>query len=277
VKKPSVKQIDIKTWLIAEQDRSRGIRSVYLRAGILLARLPVRSVKELGKEDLGALLEALKPATASWFPALFLNTSWVQAGFPALKSFLESSEIDRIRDEIIQDLERVRRRQLVLIKGVHITIAIGDRRNLGRQLRHYNPPLSADSVDEDIPARLKGDTGSIYFGDFRSHFLQSFFADLQQVGFDSVRRCPSCQGIFIRAGRKQYCSRRCQEGAKTSRYKQSPDHNERKAFMMWRTAFRKANKRFPSPKEVSVWLKDHRDKLTRLGRPVSTQAIDKLQ
>jgi hypothetical protein len=256
MEKRSVEQTDMQKWLTSEEVQLRSIRGIYLRAACLLARLPVKSISVLAAGDKKALYSCLGLPRWDWVSTT--NEPRTSPDTPVLLSSKKDMAVENLRREVKNALEH-------LADGDEAKFSFGPTSITVFQVFFERP-------DAEHP---EPGWATAHNGDFRSEFLQRLVYELAG-GLDSLQRCPSCTKVFVRVGKRKFCSRRCLEDSKTARYKQSPDHNERKAYMMWRAAFRKASGGFPDRKEISTWLKAHRDKLTKLGRPVSTQVVERL-
>lgn len=116
-----------------------------------------------------------------------------------------------------------------------------------------------------------------FLGDLPTIFLLNAMTELRRRGFRNFRRCPTCSSVFFAQGRKLFCSRSCLDERKNLRNRRSADYKEDKAMLMWRKAFRTANKRDPSPNALRTWLDQYRKKRLRFKRAVSKRPIEDLQ
>ena len=109
-----------------------------------------------------------------------------------------------------------------------------------------------------------------YDGSYQPWFIMNFAESLEEFGMDAVRRCPRCEKIYIRTGRRLGCGDRCKAKSKAASLKQDPDNRMLRAFDAKRKSFTKSHDgREPSKEKVEEWWTDYTEKRKKKRKAIS--------
>jgi hypothetical protein len=125
--------------------------------------------------------------------------------------------------------------------------------------------------------RASGQWTRHYDASYQPWFIMNFVESLEGLGVDAVRRCPRCDRIYIKTGRRLGCSDRCKARAKAASLKQDPDNRMVRAFDAFRESYRDSHsKGEPGKDRVKKWWEDYQKKRKKKRKATSSLSWEQL-
>lgn len=116
-----------------------------------------------------------------------------------------------------------------------------------------------------------------YDGSYQPWFIMNFIESLEKFGVDAVRRCPRCDKIYIRTGRRLGCGDRCKAKTKAASLKQDPTNRMVRAFDAFRESYKDSHSGCePGKDPVKKWWEDYQKKRKKKRKATSSLTWEQL-